>query len=120
MEAGWDRLRGAADSALSAAASLPPYASALLGAAAALLLALALWRAFARRRDFFDLADRTVFITGGSSGIGLACAASCLAAGANVAPSAAGVELPDGARSAGEAAPEAAGEAVAAVWVRLL
>jgi 3-dehydrosphinganine reductase len=58
---------------------------ALIGAAAASAALLLVWRALARRRDHFDLRGRVVFITGGSSGIGLACAASCLAAGAHVA-----------------------------------
>ena len=98
----------------SASSSLPTYAPALLGAAAALALALALWRAYARRRDFFDLRDRVVFITGGSSGIGLACAASCLAAGAHVALMARKPALLEAARRELQAGLDAAAAAAAA------
>ena len=70
---------------MSSTIPLPVWAQGLIGAAVGAVALLALWRAYARRRDFFDLRGRVVFITGGSSGIGRAAAARCLAAGASVA-----------------------------------
>lgn len=60
--------------------------SVIIGASVsgALLLLLA-WRLISRRINRFNLNNRVIVITGGSSGIGKAVAARCLAAGAHVA-----------------------------------
>ena len=61
--------------------------SVIIGASVsgALLLLLAAWRLISRRINRFNLNNRVIVITGGSSGIGKAVAARCLAAGAHVA-----------------------------------
>jgi 3-dehydrosphinganine reductase len=51
----------------------------------AILFLLTAWRLISNRLNRFDLLNKVVVITGGSSGIGKAVAARCLAAGAHVA-----------------------------------
>jgi 3-dehydrosphinganine reductase len=99
--------------------TIQPFAIALLALSGA-SVALLLWRALARRAARFDLAGRVVLITGGSSGIGKAAAARCLAAGAHVAlmarkPAlleAAQLELVEGERRRRGALPPAAAAAL--------
>jgi len=59
--------------------------SVIIGTSVFGALLLLVWRLISRRSKRFNLNNRVIVITGGSSGIGKAVAARCLAAGAHVA-----------------------------------